>query len=398
MVQHILDARSAILRDSLVVQVGARLKQTARDAHGHLARALHSLVVGAAYVGHAVGGGNLADSSVADDYAFAALSRADDGAVGVDLEAVQANQLAAHIGQGAFVVQLTCSLAAGFIRRLTDTIIQLLQLAGSLIILGIHKGKVLPCGRVSSRRSQEVIHSIAGLPVEIPVIGNPAVLLGRRFRGKGNPQGHQLRAGDQLIHNIDLIAVVVYHILFLRIGIIVRILHHLEPVDHVLVAVGNVAHGVNAEVAHAGQAQLGIVLRAVKLQILVAQQEEPVTLQHAVHAHAGGVEGSRGHVQVDGTHLGAIADLGGGVAAPDSGAVAARPAGGVDGFLEDHPLGLVARSIDIGDVVANDIEVGHVSFESADSGIHCSSHAIIISFFASGAAALPSVGREGKAS
>ena len=31
------------------------------------------------------------------------LSRADDGAVGVDLEAVQANQLAAHIGQGAFL-------------------------------------------------------------------------------------------------------------------------------------------------------------------------------------------------------------------------------------------------------------------------------------------------------
>ena len=146
MVQHILDARSAIIRDSLVVQVGARLKQTARDAHGHLARALHSLVVGAAYVGHAVGGGDLADGSVADDYAFAALSRADDGAVGVDLEAVQANQLAAHIGQGAFVVQLTCSLAAGSIRRLTDTIIQFLQCAGILIIFGIHEGIVFPGG------------------------------------------------------------------------------------------------------------------------------------------------------------------------------------------------------------------------------------------------------------
>ena len=45
-------------------------------------------------------------------------------------------------------------------------------------------------------------------------------------------------------------------------------------------------------------------------------QEEPVALNHAVHRHAGGIERTGGHVQVDGTHLGAVADLGGGIAAP----------------------------------------------------------------------------------
>ena len=67
------------------------------------------------------------------------------------------------------------------------------------------------------------------------------------------------------------------------------------PPARMAVAVRDVAQGINAEVAHAGQAQLGIVLRAVELQVLIAQQEEPVALQHAVHTHAGGVAPTTGN-------------------------------------------------------------------------------------------------------
>ena len=107
---------------------------------------------------------------------------------------------------------------------------------------------------------------------------------------------------------------------------------------------------------------------------LIAHHKEAVAVDIAVHLDAGGGVGGGGHIQVDGAHRAAVADLGGVVTAADGVAVGAGAAGAVDGLLEGHALGLIAVGVDVGNIVADYVQLAHVGTEAANGGIHCSSH------------------------
>ena len=108
--------------------------------------------------------------------------------------------------------------------------------------------------------------------------------------------------------------------------------------------------------------------------ILCSHNEEPVALDGAVGGHAGGGKVAGGHIQVDGAHAAAVAQLLGVEAAGGTRCGGTGAEGAVKAVLEGNALGLVAVGVDVGNVVAHDAERLHVGFHARDGRAHCSCH------------------------
>ena len=339
-------------------------------------------------MGHAVGGCHLGDGHIADNHGVAIVGGGDDGTVLIDAQAHGRCLLAVKVGLGDGIRKIRdCCQTVWASCTLRHPISTPVQLSILVIILGISQRKILALCALNAplllrARAQNIINRVASLPQLLAVGINASIFLCRLHSLQGNPQRNQLGAQNQLILNIFSIRFCCCNLFLCRARHIVRIVHHGEAVSHVALTVHDIAHGVNVEVAGAGQHGAVKHIAAAQIHILGAHHEKSVAVNHAVQTPASGVEGSGRHVKVNGAHLRTVTDLGGGVAAPDGGAVAACPAGSIQGFLENHPLGLIGGGVHVGDIVADDVEVGHVGLEAADSGIHCSSHAIKFSFFA----------------
>ena len=163
----------------------------------------------------------------------------------------------------------------------------------------------------------------------------------------------------------------------LGIGVGVIHAHHTqEAVDDAAVAVHEVAVGVKREVAETAQAhalQLALGSDAA-ISLIVADDEETVAVNHDVQTLTGGVVVFGAHIEVDGTDRAAVSDLGGVLAAHGIGAVGAAADRGVQRLVEGIARRLVRESVDVGNIVADDVHRTHVRFQSGNSCIHCASH------------------------
>ena len=125
--QHILDAGSCYsvialpFNNNLVVQVCARLQQAAGNTHRHLSRTFHSLVEGAANMGHAVGRIHLGNRHIAYHYSVAIISYTHDCAVGVNLHTRQGHAFVLGVGDRTGVYELRVIGRTVWIQWLANT-------------------------------------------------------------------------------------------------------------------------------------------------------------------------------------------------------------------------------------------------------------------------------------
>ena len=247
---------------------------------------------------------------------------------------------------------------------------------------------------------------VAGLLAAAGGVVEPVILIGAAARlgiadveaailvriHPGIADGHQLVAEDGVAHLLPL-----GDLIPLLVGADTR-----ETVHHHARLVGEVAVGLELEVAQPGEGEglelVGVL--AVKIQglALVAQQEEAVAVQHQVGGLAGDAVVAGAHIDIHRPHSGAVADLGGILAAGHGGAVGAAGQSGVQGGLENGPPGLIAVGVDVRHVVADDVQVLHMSPQACDGRIHCTSHSEIINSFRFDAARPVSNGHRPKAS
>ena len=139
-----------------------------------------------------------------------------------------------------------------------------------------------------------------------------------------------------------------------------------KTVDHVASAINQITFRVNVEVTIAAQQQtLG-----VRDAGLIAHHEEAVALNGHVAVEAGGLQVHGRHVQINCGNVTAVADLTGVGAAADLVAVGAAGLRGVDALTEGDTTGLVAVGVDVGYVVAHNVQGIHLGFHAGNTCAH----------------------------
>ena len=342
-------------------------------------------------MGHTVGVVGAGDGNIADDHALA-VGGADNRAVLVDAHLFHLAGL--HVGHRVLCGVLPhrdCTFSinsrANCGRGAIPFCPALVKIGLGILVQPVSGGQI----GVNRIALLPLLHRNV-LPVRVLFRSHAAVILRRGCGLKGNPQGNQMGADNGLALNVDALGLLRGDILLRGVGHIIGVLHPGKAVDNHAVAVADIAVRVHHKVAHPGQ---GVVLQLVAagdaaaplnagnrpivsiglfLFQLAAQQIEALTIDIAVQAHAGGGVGGGGHIQVDGGHCTAVTDLGGIVAAVGHAAVGAGAGGAVDGLLERHTLGLIAVGVDVGNVVADDVQFAHVGSQAANGGVHCACH------------------------
>ena len=119
-----------------------------------------------------------------------------------------------------------------------------------------------------------------------------------------------------------------------------------KAVDH---AAAGLVHQVSVpelKVAHPGQRQPLDAVHTVDVRALGAHQEEAVSLDGAVRGQTRGAQIAGGHVQVDGAHAAAVADLLGVGAAGGGGSAGAGAEGVVDAPIGRNPSDRKKMAVD----------------------------------------------------
>ena len=333
------------------------LGAAAQNGDGQVARAVSGGVVAAADLGDAVGVGHLAHRHAADgDQFLGGVAPAGDEA-GLLVHG-DAGKLSLGVGH---VLKLVLHRVSVFPYHRNLFIGVRHPSAGSGVLESIGNLHHLFGGGV--RRLGAVVIGRHFLAVRVVVLGHRPL--------SGETDGHQLVAENgvaRLLPGGDYL--------------VVRIAVHADAHKAVdaQVVVGEVAVRFKAEVTQPGQGEGGelahVGVRAVKVvgHVLVAHEEEAVAVQH----HVGGIAGdgvvAGAHVDVHAAHIGAVANLGGVLAADGLGAVGAAGHCGVDGGFKHGTGGLIALGVHVCHIVADHVQVLHMGLQARDGRVHRTSH------------------------